>query len=191
MAGTAESEGNTMKIRATIAVLLLAVPATLHAAPQAPTLEQRVQHIEDTLAIEHVINEYAALLDARDIDGYAALFAKDGIWQTGKSVHQGAAAIKSLLTGIFGTPPPGFVNIEDFHLVSNVEIKLVDRDHATAHSRYLYVVRDKDGHPRPALAGRYEDEFVRENGQWKILHRTDYPVIPTAEEWLKEVTAQQ
>lgn len=35
--------------------------------------------------------------------------------------------------------------------------------------------------------GCYEDEFIREDGQWKILRRVDYPVMPTAEEWLKYI----
>lgn len=54
-------------------------------------------------------------------------------------------------------------------------------------SRHLLVMRDPQGSPRPALAGRYEDEFIREDGQWKILRRVDHPVMPTAEEWLKQV----
>jgi hypothetical protein len=37
----------------------------------------------------------------------------------------------------------------------------------------------------PALAGRYEAELIREDGQWKILPRVDYPIMPPAEEWMK------
>jgi hypothetical protein len=33
------------------------------------------------------------------------------------------------------------------------------------------------------LAGRYEDDLIRENGQWKILKRIDFPVMPTMDEW--------
>ncbi len=50
---------------------------------------------------------------------------------------------------------------------------------ATARSRHLLVMRGDGGSPTPMLAGRYEDEFVREGGKWKILHRTDFPVMPT------------
>jgi SnoaL-like protein len=58
-------------------------------------------------------------------------------------------------------------------------------DRATARSRHLLVMRGPKGEPTPALAGRYEDELIREDGQWKILRRVDYPVIPTAEEWME------
>jgi uncharacterized protein (TIGR02246 family) len=146
-----------MKFHAIAAALLLAAPIAAHAAPPKLSLEQRLERAEDQLAIEQVIAEYAATLDARDLDGYAALFARDGVWQTGNSVHRGPEAIKAMLVGIFGTPAPGFVNTEDYHLVSNVEVELIDRDHAKARSRYLYVMRGDGGSPHPVLAGRYED----------------------------------
>ena len=95
-----------------------------------------------------------------------------------------------MLVGLFGTPPAGFVNGADYHLVSNPQVD-VDGDHATARSRHLLMMRDAEGHPRPALAGLYVDEFVREDGQWKILHRVDNPIMPTREEWLKVMAARR
>ena len=95
-----------------------------------------------------------------------------------------------MLTGLFGPTPPGFVNGSDYHLVSNIEVD-VDGDHAKASSRHLMMTRGEGGHPQPTLAGWYEDEFVREDGQWKILHRVDHPLMPTAEEWTKEMAARQ
>lgn len=52
-------------------------------------------------------------------------------------------------------------------------------------------MRGADGGPTPALAGFYEDEFVREDGQWKILRRVDNPVMPTSEEWRAQMAARQ
>jgi hypothetical protein len=43
----------------------------------------------------------------------------------------------------------------------------------------------------PELAGLYEDEFVREDGEWKILRRVDNPIMPTREEWLREMAARR
>ena len=51
--------------------------------------------------------------------------------------------------------------------------------------------RGPDGSPTPTLAGRYEDELIREDGQWKILRRVDFPVMPTAEEWGKIMQARR
>jgi len=164
-------------------------PAPAIGAAAAPSLEARLQKAEDTLAIQRVITDYAKFLDAQDYDSYAALFAKEGTWQTGTAVRHGPEEIKAMLVGLFGTPPPGFVNTESYHLSSNIEVD-VDGDHARARSRHLLVMRGEGGSPTPMLAGRYEDEFVREGGKWKILHRTDYPVMPTSEEWLKVINAR-
>jgi len=160
------------------------------AAPPALSTEQRLRRAEDQLAIMRVVTDYAARLDAHDFDGYAALFAKDGTWQTGQTVRHGPGEIRAMLVGLYGEPPKGFVNAESYHLVSNIQVD-VDGDHATARSRHLLILRGPGGHPTPTLAGYYEDEYVREGGVWKILHRVDHPVMPTTEEWSKEMAARR
>ena len=158
------------------------------AAPAALSSEQRLRRAEDTLAIQRVITDYAARLDAHDFDGYAALFAKDGTWQTGQTVRQGPSEIRAMLVGLYGEPSKDFVNAGSYHLVSNIEVD-VDGDKAAARSRHLLMMRGPGGQPMPALAGYYEDQFVREDGQWKIFRRVDHPVMPTAAEWAKEMAA--
>jgi uncharacterized protein (TIGR02246 family) len=160
------------------------------AAPAAASSDQRLRKVEDQLAIQRVLVEYSARLDARDYAGYADLFARDGTWQNGNPVRTGRAEIEAMLVGLFGKPAAGFVNRDNYHLVSNPQVD-VEGDHATARSRHLLVMRGPDGSPVPELAGLYEDEFVREDGQWKILRRVDNPIMPTREEWAKEMAARQ
>ncbi len=167
--------------------VLLAAAATLfgvaaHAQPVALTLEQRVQRIEDEAAIERVVLDYAVTLDARDFDAYVALFAEEGVWRNGNTVRTGPDEIREMLVGIYGEPDPGYVNTESYRIVSNVEIAL-DGDRATARSRQLTIMRGEDGAPTPVLSGIYEDEFVREDGAWKILRRVDHTVMPSPEQW--------
>jgi uncharacterized protein (TIGR02246 family) len=165
-------------------MLLALLPALVAAQGSAPTLEQRVQHVEDVLAIQRILVDYAATQDAHDYDGYAALFAQDGEWVNGRNVYKGRAAIHKMLVDLYGAPPPGYVNNESFHISYDAQIE-VHGDRATAHSRHLLIMRGPNGAPTPMLAGRYEDEFIREEGQWRILRRVDTPVMPTAEEWMK------
>jgi uncharacterized protein (TIGR02246 family) len=176
-------------VRRALAMLAVTIPAlglpvSGLAQSSALTIEQRLQRVEDELAIRRVLVDYAATQDARDYAGYAALFAKDGEWVNGKTVHKGRASIHKMLVDLYGAPPPGFVNSESYHITSNPQVD-VSGDRATARSRHLLVMRGPGGEPTPALAGRYEDELIREDGQWKILRRVDYPVMPTAEEWMK------
>jgi hypothetical protein len=44
------------------------------------TLEQRVQRVEDELAIRKALVDYPVTQDAHDYDGYVGLFAKQGEW---------------------------------------------------------------------------------------------------------------
>ncbi len=160
------------------------------AAPAAASTEQRLRAVEDQLAIQRVLIEYSARIDARDFEGYADLFAREGTWQNGNTVRKGREEIIAMLVGIFGTPPAGFVNRGDYHLVSNPQVDVAG-DRATARSRHLLLMRGPDGEPVPELAGLYEDEFIREDGEWKILRRVDNPVMPTREEWLREMAARR
>ena len=128
-------------------------------------------------------NNKAARLTADRLRALARVGAEE-------TVKRLRAEIIAMLEGIFGTPPEGFVNRADYHLVSNPQVD-VTGDRATARSRHLLLMRGPDGEPVPELAGLYEDEFIREDGQWKILRRVDNPVMPTREEWLREMTARR
>jgi uncharacterized protein (TIGR02246 family) len=167
-----------------LALVATVMPALAVAQSGGLTIEQRLRRVEDELAIRRVLVDYAARQDARDYAGYAALFAQNGEWVNGKNIYKGREAILKMLVDLYGTPPPGYVNNESYHIITNPQIDL-NGDRATAHSRHLLVMRGPKGEPIPALAGRYEDELIREDGQWKILRRVDYPVMPTAEEWMK------
>ena len=167
-----------------VLLVLAALPACGADNARTAALEQRLQHVEDVLAIQRVLVEYAATQDAHDYAGYAALFAREGEWVNGKSVYKGPEAIKKMLVGLYGEPEPGYVNSESFHISYNQQID-VNGDRAIVRSRHLLIMRGPNGEPTPMLAGRYEDEFIREDGHWKIQRRVDTPVMPTAEEWMK------
>src|SRR5690606_32117036 len=101
---------------------------------QVQVLAQRLQQVEDELAIHRIIVEYAVRLDARDLEGYLDLFAENGTWQVGTMVREGRPAIREMLSGLYGRPeiePFGYAN---FRTVANVQID-VRGDRATARSR--------------------------------------------------------
>lgn len=121
-----------------------------------------------------------------------ALFAKDGQWINGSIVRKGPEEIRSLVAGMFRNVPAGYVNAESFELTFHPDIR-VNGDRATAKSEHILFRRHADGSgsPQAVLFGRYEDEFVREKGVWKILKRVDTPIMPTPEEWGKIMRARQ
>lgn len=54
----------------------------------------------------------------------------------------------------------------------------VQGDRATAWSRIVYMVRNKDDKPSPAMGGHYDDTLIKEDGHWKFLQRVVMMEIP-------------
>jgi len=166
--------------------LALAAPVALAGCNDATALDARLRAVEDQLAIQRVITDYSANLDARNYDGYVGLFTEDGVWQNGDTRREGRAEIRAMLTGLFGEPDPGFVNLSSFHQIGNFEID-VNGDTAKAKSRFVFVMRGEGGAPTPSLSGQYEDDLVRTAEGWKIARRLDHTIMPTPEEWVAEL----
>ena len=174
-----------------MAPLTFALPQPAMARPSTGmSVQQRLQRAEDDLAIRRLLIDYAWTQDARDFAAYAALFAREGEWINGAVVHRGPADIHKMLDGIYGTPAPGYVNRDSFHISTNIQID-IDGDRATARSRHLLFTRGPDGRPKPTLAGQYRDDLIREDGAWKFLRRVDTPLMPTPEEWSRMMRARK
>ncbi len=140
-------------------------------------LRQKVQALQDERDIREVLVRYGEYLDAKDYAAYAALFAKDGVWTGGFGSATGPADIQAMLEKNLGTAEPGYINRSSFHLMTTMVVD-VDGDTAKARSRYLFFTATPEDRPQVALAGRYEDSFVREDGAWKIKARITHGVIP-------------
>ena len=85
------------------ALPLLAAPVTV-VAQEKLTVEQRLQRVEDELAIRRILVDYSATQDARDYTAYAALFTRTGEWVNGTSVYKGREAIHKMLVDLMRKP---------------------------------------------------------------------------------------
>ena len=155
--------------------MLAAAPA-IAATAARPTIEQRLEKLEAESAILKVLVEYGAFLDAKDFASYAGLFSKDGEWIGGFGRFKGPANIQKMLEERLGKAEPGYINKQSYHLMSNADIEVTGNT-AKVTSKYLFVM-SADNKPIPTLAGRYVDDFVRENGTWKVKKRVTHGVIP-------------
>jgi uncharacterized protein (TIGR02246 family) len=170
-------EGIMKLVRLAFPLVLLVSCGCARTSPEIAELQQRVRQLEDQEAIRQVLIAYGEYLDARDYAAYASLFARDGTWTGGFGSATGPAGIQAMLERNLGRPEPGFINRSNFHLMTTMSVE-VRGDTATARSRYLFFTATPENRPQAALAGRYEDELVREDGQWKIRRRTTHGVIP-------------
>jgi ketosteroid isomerase-like protein len=175
-------------IRWLIPVALAFVPVAGSTQVPPPSIEKRMQRVEDEIAIQRLLIDYAAFLDSRNYAAYAALFTADGEWSNAGGSRKGQPAIRAMLEGTLGAA--GGANRANYHIISNPRIQ-IEGDRATATSRYLFVMRAADGRPTPSLAGVYTDDLVRQGREWKIRRRVADDIMPTPEEWRKTMAAQR
>jgi hypothetical protein len=126
----------------------------------------------DRAAIHALLTAYGTTLDARDFDGFAALFARGGTYN-GATFPAAATTMRQ----VFAENRLGFKE-PNYHLFFNEVVTFVDADHATATSMSFYVVPGANGAPSPAMMARYRDELVREHGVWKFARRDIESLLP-------------
>jgi len=138
-------------------------------AADLESLAARVQVLEDREAIRALILAYGQAHDHREYRTFASLFATDGEWIGGLGSAKGPEAIFKLLDERIGhNPLPD--GSGTFHVMTNEQIE-IDGDRASSTTKWLYLTPADDNSPKLTYLGHYDDEFVRENGQWKFLRR--------------------
>ncbi|MES2606816.1 MAG: nuclear transport factor 2 family protein [Pseudomonadota bacterium] len=139
----------------------------------ADSIEQRLQVLEDKEAIRTLIFNYGRFVDDRDWDNFANLFASNGgTWNGGMGIAKGREAIHKMMTDTMGGDNANAAGngLSNVHLLGN-EIINVTGDTAAAISKWVFVMTAEAGGPDFVFVGRYEDTFVRENGDWKFQQR--------------------
>jgi uncharacterized protein (TIGR02246 family) len=164
----------------TAALIAAAAPAQQSAAGiDIEALAARVQRLEDREAIRALILAYGEAHDHRDYRTFASLFATHGEWVGGLGSAQGPEAIFELMDRTIGHDPQP-QGSGTFHVLTNDQIEL-DGDRASATTKWIYITPGDDGAPNLVFLGHYDDEFVRENGEWKFLRREAPVDIPLPE----------
>lgn len=131
----------------------------------------------DRAEIHRLLVDYGSTLDARDFDGFAALFARDGVYVAGTGDGVSGPEAGALMERVFAENALGFGE-PNFHLFFNEVVTFDDPDHAHASSMSLYMVPGDDGAPTPAMMARYRDSLVREDGAWKFARREVESLMP-------------
>jgi uncharacterized protein (TIGR02246 family) len=134
---------------------------------------------EDRAQIHALLVDYGRTLDARDFDGFAALFAEDGVYVAGapgaeplSGREAGEAMRRTFAENALGFAEP------NYHLFFNETVAFTGPDSANATSQSLYMVPGEDGAPRAAMMAQYDDALVREGGRWKFARRTVRGLMP-------------
>jgi 3-phenylpropionate/cinnamic acid dioxygenase small subunit len=121
--------------------------------------------MEDRAEIHDVYARYAYTFDGADAAGWAALFTEDGRFEPpGVDPVVGREALHDFVASRSGDLP-GMR-----HMIANVLVE-ADGDVVRGRAYFLCFRLGGDDQFRIRNFGRYEDEFAREDGRWRISVR--------------------
>ena len=165
-----------------LVALAIIPPSTAKAAGSGGELRQEATDVvgssDDRVQILNLINRYGAVHDFGRPEEYADLFTADGEISVGDgpSIVKGRDALvaqaKSDHERFSGDPgPDGKTSSIMRHLISNAQVTLTGSDSAVGQSYVTTIVQKGDLGPAILSVGRYQDRFVKQNGEWRIAHR--------------------
>ena len=123
--------------------------------------------VEEKDAIREVLTEYCFRLDDGRFTEMAALFTGTGTWDTAFGRATGRAAIADLARSL--RERAGDQRPRGIHLVTNISIAL-DGASARVRSNWTVVQNSPEG-PEIGSSGSYQDELIKEHGQWLFRYR--------------------
>lgn len=163
-------------LRTVLALTAASMVGSALAADDLESVAKRVQVLEDREAIRALILAYGQAHDGRDYRTFSNLFASNGEWVGGLGSAKGPQAIFELMDRTIGhNPQPN--GSGTYHVMTNDQIK-IDGDRASATTKWIYITPGENNTPTLVFLGRYLDQFVRENGEWKFLRREAPADIP-------------
>ena len=188
-----------MYLRSTFAIGFVALLASGCGGPSAEeraqisalgarvaALEQRKERVEDVNAIERLQAAYGYYLDRALWDDVASLFADDGTIEIGlDGVYVGKARVREYLHALGG----GRQGLVDGELNEHLQVMLVisvAADGLTAKARWRAIVLTGElGRDAFWGEGPYENEYVKDDGIWKIqtLHWYQALYVPYEGGW--------
>ena len=126
-------------------------------------IAQRVQRLEDIEALKKLKARYCAGADERDEEKFVGCFTEDAVWDGGNFGHyEGKAAIRAFFRTI-----PEVLSFA-IHYVMNPRLE-VNGDRATGYWYLLEPCTMLEGGEQAVWGvAKYEEAYVRVDGEWKI-----------------------
>jgi len=164
--------------RAVVSLAAVGAVGQALAADDFAALVKRVQVLEDREDIRALILAYGQAHDHRDYRTFSNLFASNGEWVGGLGSAKGPQAIFELMDKTIGHDPlPN--GSGTYHVMTNDQIE-IDGDRASATTKWIYITPGESNKPTLVFLGHYDDQFIREKGEWKFLRREAPADIPAA-----------
>jgi len=123
--------------------------------------------LEEKEAIRDIMSAYCFYVDNGEFEKFAGLFTADGLFETGPlGKLRGRKAIHDFIAAHVPRAGEGPARK---HCTMNHLIRV---NGAEAHAEsYIVVLREFENGIIASLAGRYEDQLVKEDGEWRFKVR--------------------
>jgi hypothetical protein len=146
----------------------VAAATVTDAKAELTTLSKRLMRLQDTQAVENLQNAYGFYLDKWQWDAATALFAQQGTLELAqRGVYVGKARIRASLEDAFGPQGLHQGEVSDHAFYQPVIHIADDGQTAKARVRELSIL-GKYGVEAFIGGGTRENEYVKENGAWRI-----------------------
>ncbi|GAA1718252.1 nuclear transport factor 2 family protein [Streptomyces yatensis] len=136
-----------------------------------------MNHLLDRAAIHDLNTRYAVAFDGFRLNESSGCWAEDGVLderETGFGLFQGREAIRDFFRDSLFAHARNVIHIMFNHLVTDIEGNRA----AGSVSCLVEVVKNDGGYVRSHV--KYEDEYIRVDGQWKFGSRVIKPSFPGA-----------
>jgi hypothetical protein len=142
--------------------------ADVSAEKRIAELALRIARLNDETRVQNLQHSYGYYMDRKMWDDVADLFSDDGTLEEGRrGVYAGKARIRRALEVLYGPYPLRRGELFDHINLSTVVTVAPGGTTARARTRQLCMLGLDSRYARWE-AGTYENEFVKENGVWKI-----------------------
>jgi SnoaL-like domain len=122
---------------------------------------------EDRFAIYDLLGRYSRALDSADYEGYAALFAPEGICEIAGEEYVGREAIAAYIKRLTGVDTwAGFR-----HHNTQILFEAGDGSRCKVSCYSMIMFRHRDGKVDSRLQGFYRDNLVKIEGLWYFAER--------------------
>lgn len=127
---------------------------------------RQLRQLLDIEKIRKVKLLYSQLMDSRDIEGLAQIFAEDAICEFGPyGTWHGREEIRKNYGEVFkeGSPYSGF------HATTNQWVELTGAATAVSRTYLIDVIHEPDPRTNPVIwYGLYDEDYAKIGGEWKI-----------------------
>jgi 3-phenylpropionate/cinnamic acid dioxygenase small subunit len=126
-------------------------------------------NLTDEAAITDLLHAYNVATDALDIDGWAACFTGDGVFNGAVESFRAQADKDKFAAHARELEANGMPRLR--HFLSNIRIS-VHGERAESHCFFLIIATPDDGPSSVSMVGEYADRLVKTGGRWLFRERT-------------------